>query len=82
MKPKFKVCDQVWFLKPSGKIGRGLISRISEVKMTQERLSDGRKIDCVMFLYHFDHPSCSFYEENLYASEEELVEAINGGFVE
>ena len=47
MKPKFKICDQVWFLKPSGKIDRGLISRISEVKMTQERLSDGRKIDCI-----------------------------------
>ena len=82
MNPKFKVCDQVWFLKPSGKIGRGLVSKISKVKMTQTTIGNGRKIDCVMFLYDINGYSPSLYEEDLFASEEELVEMINGGLIE
>lgn len=82
MKPKFKECDQVWFLKPSGKIGRGLISKVSKVTMTQTTIGNGRKIDCVRFLYDIHGHLPSLYEEDLFASEEELQEMINGGLIE
>ena len=82
MKPKFKICDQVWYLKPNGKIGRGLVTKISRVKMSQTRTSNGRTIDCIMFLYDIINPAYTAYEEHLFASEEELMETINGGLVE
>lgn len=75
-KPIYKKCDRVWFLKPNGKFGHGLVSKVSKVTMNQTTISNGRSIDCVMFLYDIHLCPHSFYEEELFASEEELLKAI------
>ena len=73
VKPKYKKCDKVWFVRPNGKIYNGMIFNVSKVVMEQEDLKSGRIMKCEMFLYDFDRPHCSLYEEDLFSTKEELM---------
>lgn len=67
------MCDKVWFVKPNGKMCNDLITKVSKVVMKQENLKNGRIMKCETFLYDFNRYSCSVYEEELFSSEEELI---------
>lgn len=73
VKPKYKKCDKVWFVRPNGKIYNEMIFNVSKVVMKQEDLKSGRIMKCEMFLYDFDRPRCSLYEEDLFSTKEELM---------